>query len=59
MNAREVKRYRKKLGLSVAKFAERLGVSWSAVYRWERGDVTPEKPTAKLIRMLVREKDAA
>ena len=59
MDARQVTRYRNKLGKNVMEFAELIGVSWSTIYRWERGEVTPDKRTEKLIRMLAREKGAA
>ena len=59
MTAKKVKSYREKLGLSVPKFAELVGVHESTAYRWERGDVGVPEPTARMIRMLADKKESA
>lgn len=42
-NPTRLKRIRRKLNLSQAKFAEALGVRTNTVARWERGDLVPPK----------------
>ena len=43
MTAEQVKNLRKQLGLSQEAFAERLGVSFATVNRWENGKAKPHK----------------
>lgn len=47
-----IKELRKSIGLSQTKFGERLGVSLSAVQKWEMGHTKPDTST---IRSLCRE----
>ena len=43
MSGEQVKNLRKQLGLSQEAFAERLGVSFATVNRWENGKAKPQK----------------
>ena len=43
MTSEQVKYLRKQLGLSQAAFAERLGVSFATINRWENGRTKPQK----------------
>ena len=56
MRAAEVKRLRKRLGLSQAGLAEALGVHVMTVSRWEREVVNITEPTARLLRLLAAQK---
>jgi putative transcriptional regulator len=51
MNATDVKRIRKKTGLSQSQFAELLTVSVRTVQEWEQGRHSPGAPAAALIRL--------
>lgn len=44
-----IKQVRGKVGLSQTKFGERLGVSLSAVQKWEMGINVPDSPSIKQI----------
>ncbi len=52
MKGGTLRRIRKRLGLTQAALAERLGVSPNTVARWERNEVPIREPMARLIRML-------
>ena len=52
MTGREVRRVRKRLGLTQRAFAIRVGVNPNTVARWERGEVTVGSTAAILIRLL-------
>jgi DNA-binding transcriptional regulator YiaG len=51
----DVRRMRKRLGLTLAEFAELVHVHWNTVSKWERGDVGMRPSTAELIRRVVAE----
>lgn len=53
MTAREVKRIRRRLGLSQAALAKRMGVHWMTPSRWERGTVKITKPVEIALRALL------
>jgi DNA-binding transcriptional regulator YiaG len=53
MQSGDVRRSRKRLGLTQAKFARLLGVHRVSVARWESGATEVQVPMAKLIRMIV------
>jgi DNA-binding transcriptional regulator YiaG len=55
MRGTDVRRLRKQLGLTQAKFARLLGVHRVTVARWELG-AEVKAPMAKLIRMIVKAK---
>lgn len=44
-----VKQTRKRMGLTQVQFAERIGVSFQTVNRWERGKTKPLPMALKLI----------
>ena len=44
-----VKQTRKRMGLTQVQFAERIGVSFQTVNRWERGKTQPLPMALKLI----------
>jgi DNA-binding transcriptional regulator YiaG len=48
----EVRKIRKRLGLSQADFGKLVGVIYVTVSRWETGATRIPEPTAKLIRLL-------
>jgi transcriptional regulator with XRE-family HTH domain len=48
----EIKTIREALGMSQVKFASLLGVHPLTVSRWERGEVTPDGATARLLEAL-------
>lgn len=54
MTGAELRRLREGLGLTVPELAERIGVHWTTVYRWERGQVAISEPVAQLVRLLVK-----
>jgi transcriptional regulator with XRE-family HTH domain len=53
MGGATFRRLRKRLALSQAKLAERVGVSANTVYRWEVDAVSVPPPVAVLMRLLV------
>ncbi len=57
LSAREVKRIRLYLQLSVGLFADLLGVSAKTVEAWESGVNTPSGPAARLMRMAYKNPD--
>ncbi|OQC13496.1 MAG: RNA polymerase-associated protein RapA [Lentisphaerae bacterium ADurb.Bin082] len=52
MTAAEIRKVRKALGLTQQQFAAQLGVSFTAVNRWERGHNTPQPDREMRIREL-------
>jgi len=52
-----LRQVRKRLGLSQAGFAERIGVATNTVARWERGELGMRPSTARLIEMLAQQAD--
>jgi len=58
MQAAEVRRLRKRLGLTQARFGRLLGVHRVTVARWESGTTEVQAPMAKLIRLVVKAKSA-
>jgi len=54
----ELRRVRKRLGLTQVQLAKELGVHWNSVARWERGEVGISEPVAKLLRILARPRPA-
>ncbi len=59
MGQKELERIMRRLGLNVESFAGWFGVHRATVYRWRNGDVVIPDKSARLIRMLAREKGAA
>ncbi len=53
MTAVEMKSSRQALGLAQTQLAERLGVHWMTVSRWERGTVPIPEPVAQLVKIWV------
>jgi DNA-binding transcriptional regulator YiaG len=56
MRATDVRRLRKRLGLTQARFGRLLGVHRVTVARWESGVTEVQAPVAKLIRIIVKAK---
>jgi DNA-binding transcriptional regulator YiaG len=54
MRPSQYKAARHELGWSHQKLADTLGVDLTTVYRYQRGDVKPNEPAARLLRLLVR-----
>lgn len=52
MTGEELRRIRKRLGLTQVALAERLGVAPNSVARWERNEVPIREVVARLIRLL-------
>jgi transcriptional regulator with XRE-family HTH domain len=52
MTGRAVRRVRKRLGLTQAAFAGRVGVISNTVARWERDELTVGSTAAILIKLL-------
>jgi len=48
----DVKALRRKLGLTQEELAQKLGVSWSSVARWEAGRGKPSKLARKALESL-------
>lgn len=54
----EVRRLRKKLGLTQEGLAELVGVTANSVARWERGELGVRESAARLMRLIVTQKTA-
>lgn len=50
-----IKKIRLSLGLTQAELAQRLGVSFTSVNRWENGQTKPSKLARKQIKFLYQE----
>lgn len=48
MSGEDIKKKRKELGLSQTDLAEKLGVSMTTIYNWERGGVIPGTAVKRL-----------
>jgi SNF2 family DNA or RNA helicase len=53
-----IKDLRQQLGLSQQAFADRLGVTFATVNRWENGKAKPQKDRIERIRSLIRGQDS-
>ena len=56
MNAAELRKLRKRAGLTQAALAKRLGLTTNAVARWEQQVRSISEPMARLIRMVLEPK---
>lgn len=54
MTGEELRRVRRRLGLTQVQLAERLGVAANSVARWERDEVPIREPIARLVRLLAK-----
>lgn len=54
MSKGEIKQIRKRLGWSQERLARELGLSFSTISRWERGESKPSPATQHLLNELVR-----
>ncbi len=52
VTARELRKRREALGLTQGELANRLGVHWSTVARWEQGVRQISEPVARLIQIV-------
>lgn len=50
-----IRQLRHLTGLSQEQFAERLGVAFSTINRWENGHIQPSSLALKQIKMMLRE----
>ena len=55
MKPDEIKRLRKRLGLTQTQLAEEVGVPTNTLARWEQGERTPSKSSIKTLRQLERQ----
>lgn len=55
MDGIDIKEARKSLGLTQEEFAERLGVTFAAVNRWENGKAVPHRSRIKAIQALLNQ----
>ncbi len=51
----DVKRIRRKLGMSQSVFAERFGINTATLRNWEQGRRQPEGPARLLLKIIDRE----
>lgn len=51
----DIKAIRKRLGLTQEEIAQKLGVSWVTIARWEAGKSKPSKLAQKAIAFLLKE----
>ena len=49
MNSRKIRKIRQKLGLTQEQFADRLGVSFATLNRWENRHTTPSQMALTLL----------
>ena len=49
MTGDDVKELRKQMRLSYEQFADKVGVSWSQVWRWEHGKTNPSPMAQRLL----------
>lgn len=54
MTGEELRRIRKRLGLTQQQLAERLAVHSNSVARWERDEMPIRELTARLVRLLAK-----
>ena len=54
MKPEEIRQLRKGLGLSQQKFADKLDVALSTVFRWEKGDSSPKGLYLKALERLAK-----
>ncbi len=59
MDPFEIKEARVSLGLTQEEFAEKLGVTFASVNRWENGNAKPHRSRIKAIRALLSEAETA
>jgi transcriptional regulator with XRE-family HTH domain len=52
MTGADVRRLRKRLGLTQRALAARVGVAPNSVARWERDEMAVREPAARLLRLL-------
>lgn len=57
VTGRELRAARQHLGLTQKALARQVGLHWNSIARQERGEVTISGPLARLIRLLVGQKD--
>jgi DNA-binding transcriptional regulator YiaG len=55
MKGAELRRIRKRLGLTQVELADRMGVHWNTIARWERNVVRITEPSARLVRLLAQQ----
>ncbi len=58
ISASAIKKLRKKLGLTQAEFAFRLGLTRAAIFQWEKGETRPTG-SSRILMHLMRKKLSA
>jgi len=54
MTAQQIKSIRRRLGWPQERLARELGLSYSSISRWERGETTPSPAAMRLLSDLLR-----
>ena len=54
MTKQEIKQIRKRLGWSQERLARELGLSFSTISRWERGESNPSPAAQRLLNQLIQ-----
>jgi transcriptional regulator with XRE-family HTH domain len=57
MTPRQLREFRKRLGLSQTAFAKGIGVAPNTVARWERGELAMRESTRLMLKFLVEDID--
>ena len=55
MRGQELKELRKQMGLTQKELAEKIGVPWNTVARWEVGMRKIAEPIARLVQYIAKE----
>ncbi len=58
VTAKELRRLRRRLGLSQARLAAQVGVAANTVARWERGEMRMQPAMDRLVRLVVAQLEA-
>ena len=52
----DIKKLRKKLGITIEELAVKVGVTATTVYRWENSNVAPHRTFLKTMELLLEDK---
>lgn len=52
MKGEEMRRLRKRMGLTQEKLGEKIGVAENTIARWERNEMKINEPAARLLRTI-------
>jgi len=59
MNGNQLRKIRKKLDLTQAELAKKVGVTVTTLARWERDEVGISEPISRFIKMIAKQKGRA